>query len=136
MEELKVLPQQKRYIPSIFGFNCGILGNMKHKPTIRQLFILKEIIRLSKWDNMEKFTSRGKEFVWINYKLLYTNLAWMNLSRSTVYRDILHLTSLNFIDMYEETFTKKSRMFFHVTKLTEEVMVYKTEKKLRGLVQK
>ena len=118
MELKKKKPKQKYQI-NILGFSCDTLKSMKQKPTIRQLVILREIIKIWQWGKMEHFTTRGKRYVWINYKLLFSSIEWLGLSRVTLSKDITKLIRLNLIDIYEENKLGKSRIFFIVTELSK-----------------
>lgn len=116
--------EQNKYIRNTLGFSCGMLKEMKQKPTLRQLYILREIIKISKWEKMNTFTSKDKKFVWINYNILFSSLKWMELSRQTLSKDITSLIQIDFLDIYEDNTTGASKMYFHVTEKTASLNIW------------
>ena len=109
------------YVKNVMGFECSKLEAMERKPTLRQLNILREIIKISKWKNMETFTSRRQTYMWINYTLLFSNLKWMHLSRVTLSKDITALIQIGLIEVYENNKNGISQIFFYITEKANDI---------------
>jgi hypothetical protein len=123
---MNALKEQKKdeYIQNVYGFDCQKLCSLDCIPTFRQLWLLYEVIKLSEFQGMETFTSRGKKFVWINYGMLFSSMQWQELSPSTMTREVTSLVSMGLVDIYEENKTGKKKVFFHATNKAKALRCY------------
>ena len=117
------MDNEEGYQNTVEGFSCAGLENMREKPTIRQLVILKEIMNIVQWEDMESFYSKDKKFTWIPYSLLFKNFEWLRLSRTSLSRDVATLVNLDLIDTYQDNKSGRTKVFFHATEFAEMLYV-------------
>lgn len=116
--------KQNSVSENIDGFSQTVLSQMEHKPSPRNLFILKLLIMINNNFQMNEETINKKRFIWISYGILMKRLENLDYSRRMLQRDLSDLDALNMIDRIIQRAGNQTKVYFHITKLTRELYVF------------
>ena len=106
------------------GFINSKLKELKQKPTLRELTLLRVLIQIINGYKLELFKTRGKTYFWIAKSVLWKKLENIHYTEKMLRNDLSTLDRLDLIDRYIETVGTKTRVFYNITKITKELYIF------------
>ena len=119
------LKKEKQKIEKNFdGFINSKLKELKQKPTLRELTLLRVLIQIVNNYSLEYFESRGKKYFWIAKSVIWKKLENIHYTEKMLRKDLTTLDRLDLIDRYVESIGTKKRVFYNITKITKELYIF------------
>jgi len=112
------------YIPTYKGLIVEKLLSLPTMLEVREADLLLEIIRLYNSKTLNWISVGVKKFVWINYGTLLSKFNGLHYSMKMLQKDLSKLERLDLIDRQEEYENGQKRIYFCITKKTEEITLF------------
>lgn len=125
--ELKKKEQKQKIERNFDGFINSKLKDLKQKPTLRELTLLRVIIQITNSYELKFFETRNKKYFWIARAVIFKKLENIHYTEDMLKRDLAALDRMDLIDRYMDKKSGKTRVFYNITKTTKDLFIFNTK---------